>query len=343
MNYLSDIVQRVSRAPRWRSRIDNRFKGWPQMLFNAVMDFAVERGFRTLYSPTADLALRHTDPARQVRRELFDRVYDAAVAHRVEARRENDWWVVPIRRNRRRCVRSERVENAPSASSAASDPVVCVLHDVERGWGHLDVDPGFTERADRVGRESLPRMLAVERDLGVCATYNVVGTLLCEIRAEIERDRHALAFHSFDHRLDRPDQLARCRGVDYRLRGYRPPRSLLTPELVDGSLLRRGFAWIASAEPTWQRRGPRLEEGLVRIPVHLDDYPLHTGAQRYEEWELALLERVARAPLTVFGLHDCYGDRWLPGYPRLLRRLGEIATFRTLDQISNQAILAAAC
>ena len=43
------------------------------------------------------------------------------------------------------------------------------------------------------------------------ATYCVVGSLLSEVRDGLESDGHALAFHSFDHRLDRDDQLRRCR------------------------------------------------------------------------------------------------------------------------------------
>ncbi len=63
-------------------------------------------------------------------------------------------------------------------------------------------------------------------------TYNVVGTLLDGVRDRIEAGGHAVAFHSFDHG-DGLDQLHRCREVDYRLKGYRLPRSQPTPETTD--------------------------------------------------------------------------------------------------------------
>jgi hypothetical protein len=339
MNYLGDVVQRISRQREWKTKIDNRFKGWPRMLLNAILDFAIEHRFRTFYSPTADLVLEHTDPAREVQRPLFDRVYDAAVLESLEARREGKWWAVPVRRNRRRRVRPECVDGV----TAKEGPVVCLLHDIERGLGHLDVEPAFAERGERLGRESLPKILEIESQAGVAATYSVVGCFFDEVRGPIAAGGHALAFHSFNHRLEESDQLSRCRGVDYRIKGYRPPRSELTEELTDEALLRWNFEWIASAEPSWRRRGPELKEGLVRIPVHGDDFPLHTAAQSYEEWERDLLTGIESRPITVFGLHDCYADHWLSRFPRLLERIRQRATFKTLDELSIDSILAAAC
>ena len=57
-------------------------------------------------------------------------------------------------------------------------------------------------------------MLRIENELGVKATYNVVGSCMNEVRATIEGDGHCIAFHSYDHKIN-TDQLPNCREVDY--------------------------------------------------------------------------------------------------------------------------------
>ena len=49
-------------------------------------------------------------------------------------------------------------------------------------------------------------------------------------------------------------QLPRCREVDYRIKGYRPPRSQITPELSDRNLLFHNFEWLASMMAELARR-----------------------------------------------------------------------------------------
>ena len=130
-------------------------------------------------------------------------------------------------------------------------------------------------------------MLAVEASAGVRVTYNVVGQILPEVREQIESGGHALAFHSFDHRRD-GDQLRRCREVDYRLKGYRLPRSEPTPETTDEQLAFHNFEWLASSAHSLGLESPQLQNRVVRLPVALDDFPLYTG-------ELGL-RRVGGAP-----------------------------------------------
>ena len=134
----------------------------------------------------------------------------------------------------------------------------------------------------------------LEASAGVRATYNVVGTFLDDVRSAIERDGHTLAFHSFDH-SDDGDQLHRCREVDYRLKGYRLPRSRGTPETTDENLAFHNFEWLASGRVPLGTDLPVLRDRLVRLPVTLDDFPLYTGRQAYDEWESALLGQVERA------------------------------------------------
>ena len=57
MVHISDVVQRISRQREYKTRIENRFKGWSQMLMNSILNFAHERSLNVVLSPTAELAL----------------------------------------------------------------------------------------------------------------------------------------------------------------------------------------------------------------------------------------------------------------------------------------------
>jgi hypothetical protein len=222
----------------------------------------------------------------------------------------------------------------------AEERTVCVMHDLERGLGHRAEDPELAREAEATADERLAAMLAVEEDTGARVTYNVVGQILPEVRQQIESGGHALAFHSFDHSRD--DQLRRCRELDYRLKGYRLPRSELTAETTDEQLAFHNFEWIASSEASLGVDSPQLRNRIVRLPVTLDDFPLYTGQLAYDEWEKGLLEHVENAPYTALGLHDCYAHLWLPGYPQLLETLRSKARMSTLDEVSADVVMTAA-
>jgi hypothetical protein len=81
----------------------------------------------------------------------------------------------------------------------ACDKTICIVHDTEAGAGHRGIDDALAERADRTSREALDRMLAVESDMNVHATYSVLGVMLRDVREAIEQGGHALAFHSYEH------------------------------------------------------------------------------------------------------------------------------------------------
>jgi hypothetical protein len=338
MGYVSDLVQRIGRRREHKTQIEARFGGWRAMLLNAVLDFAAERGARTVRSATAALALRHTDPARDVQSEMFERVYDRAVERLLPARRAGDWWEIDMRAARERIVRLEHRDEARSVP----ERVICVYHDTERGRGHDDVDPAFAAAADRDGPAALESMLDIEARTGTRATYCVLGELLDEVRGPIEAGGHSVAFHSFDHRIEREDQLRRCRQVDYRIKGYRPPRSQITPELSDRNLLWHNFEWLANAARPLGTTEPVLRAGVVRLPVTSDDFGLHTGAVSYDDWEAELLAHARAHPFTAIGLHDCYAPTWIERYPALLERLGEAGELWTLDQVAAEVTLASA-
>ncbi len=362
MAYVSDLVQRISRRREHKTRVEKVFQGWSRLLHHAVLAVAVELGLRTLLVPTAALALRHTDPKRSPDPALFERVYDRHLAEVVAAERQGDWWRVDVARNRARAVRPDwRDEPLPTGKT------ICLCHDIERGLGHLDCDPAFARAVDGPSREALDRMLAIEAAAGVRGTYQVVGTLFDELRPAIAAGGHALAFHSFDHRVGprpgplgraaglarrvidrarRPErrllspQLQGCRTVDYRIKGYRPPRSRVTADLSDARLAYYNFEWLASSRYSLGRDTVTVENGLAKLPIHLDDFPLYRGQLTFDAWRARALELVRAQDYTALSVHDCYAAGWIDGYREFLQELAALGSFRTLDEVAADAFLA---
>jgi hypothetical protein len=338
ITHVSDLVQRISRRREYKTRIEQRFGGWRHMLLNAVFVFAQQHGVQRIHTATADLARRHTDTSRLPGIGLFERIYDQPVSEVVPARRDGDWWVIESNDARDRVLMPQgRTE------TIGHKKTVCICHDIERGMGHIEIDPVFAKRAEQESIGALAEMREIEADLGVRSTYCVVGSLMPELRDGLESDGHALAFHSFDHRADNDDQLRRCREVDYRIKGYRPPRSKMTGELADGRhLLYRNFEWLASG---WRSLGtdiPRMRAGLVRVPLIHDDFPLHTLSMSYDEWERVALGYVRDSDFVGIGLHDCYAPHWLPRYRHFLEQVGEMAELRTADEVAAEVTLCSA-
>ena len=77
----SDLCQQLYRHAelkrRCKTQVENRFGYWYRILFNAILDFAIECGFREIYCPTAAWILRATKKAIQP--DLFQRIYDSPV------------------------------------------------------------------------------------------------------------------------------------------------------------------------------------------------------------------------------------------------------------------------
>ncbi|MEO8601769.1 MAG: hypothetical protein ABI629_04240 [bacterium] len=343
MAHVSDVVQRIGRFPAYRTRIEKRFRGWHHMLLNSVANFALERGATRVLSPQASLALQHTDRQRTVQRDLFERIYDRDVCRRFpSARREGPWWVIDAA-----ALAAAAVVADPGSEPLRAERVVCIVHDTERGLGHRDVEPAFALEAERDAPGHLAAMLAIERAAGVRTTYAVVGNLLNEIRPSLAADAHCVAFHSYDHAPPgadgkAPPQLRACRSVDYRLKGYRVPRSRLTEELTEAQLCTYNFEWLAIAAKWLVSNEPRLSGGIVKIPIAFDDYRLHTATRTYDEWRRQALATVGANWFTAFGLHDCYAAHWLPHYAELLADLQSMATLHTLDAVAARATLAQA-
>jgi hypothetical protein len=336
MVHHADLVQRIGRVREHKTQIEKQLGGWPWMVLNAVLAFASERGLRAVRMPRSPLAMAHTDRARTVQPYLFERVYDRPVAEIPGALQRGEWWEIDLRR-----AREAIVMPVASREPIAEHRTVCVFHDLERGLGHRDEDPELARDAERHADRSLEAMLEAEAAAGARVTYNVVGQIFGEVSERVQAGGHALAFHSYDHGPEQ-HQLQRCRELDYRLKGYRLPKSRLTAETTDERLAYHNFEWLAGSPRSVGADAPALRNRLVRLPVALDDYSLYTGALSYEDWEAGLLERVRREPYTAVGLHDCYAGWWLKAYPRLLERLAAAAELRTLDEVSADAIIHAA-
>jgi hypothetical protein len=337
---VSDLVQRISHQRAFKTRVETVFHGWTHMLLNAIGNFAVREGATEIYVPTSELAMRHTDRARTVQPALFQRIYDRIVNERFEASRRGDWWRAEVPANAHRLLPQQKHE-----TPLRHEKTICGLHDIERGLGHTDVDPLFARSVVDSAPRHLEEMLRVEKAAGCRMTYSVVGCFLNEVRRRIDDDAHAIAFHSYDHRVDpSPDgdslsQLRRCREIDYRIKGYRAPRSVIIAELDEASLAYYNFEWLASSASSLGIQAPVLRRAIVKIPILFDDFPLYKRLMAYPEWEQRALRLIDATDFAVFGLHDCYADFWLPHYAGLLQRIEQRGTMKTLDQVAAEVIL----
>jgi hypothetical protein len=362
LNYVSDVVQRISRRQSYRTRIEKKFHGWHHMLMNAVMNFAVERGIKKVYSPASTLVMANTDRSRRVQKPMFERVYDGCVNPRFAAAREGNWWVIDVAANRERLVAPSKREETLRA-----DKTICIFHDIERGIGHVGVDANRARLADRIAPEALTQMLRCENAAGFKATYNVLGCFFDQVRGEIERGGHCLAFHSYDHRVRKywqwtkyydqvrrwlailkgaaqngnyRDQLYRCRLVDRRVRGFRPPGSFRTPEWSDQNLVSRNFEWYATSPWRVGSDRPVMQNRLVKIPLRFDDFSLYKNRVPFVDWEKWALGLIEQGDFVAFGLHDCYADFWLPHYGAFLEKIASLGSFKTLDDAANETLFA---
>jgi hypothetical protein len=302
------------------------------MIINSIVNFALEMGVRTIFLPSADLIMAHADRARKVQRELFDRVYDRGWRKQFSAKKHDGWWVMDVAENKHRVVQGKR-----ETELLEDEKTICICHDIERGLGHLDADPEWAAHANRNGPRALEEMLEIEASMDVKSTYDVVGALFKLIRDQIRAGRHCIAFHSFNHKLEEW-QLRRCRQVDSRIKGYRTPQSRITPELNDTNLCQNNFDWLASSISSFGLNTPLMQNRIVKIPIMTDDFDLYKRRVDYREWEAQLLRGIAQRKFTAFGLHDCYGEFWLPHYKELLAKIKNLGALQTLNTVSDRIV-----
>jgi hypothetical protein len=331
----SDLCQQIGRHSGLKTlcaaRLNNRFRYWYEILYNAILDFAVDLGLKRIYSPTARQIVGTT--AKPIDPALFFQIYDSHQS-RYQARLERvgnaEYWGVEVADNAHRIVRLERELSAIKLQPPPR--VICLFHDIEENVDSA-VDPQESHAA-------LLQMLEIERVQGVKTTYNVLGQLFAHDAPLIaEHPGHSIAFHTYNHRLDAMDQLPLVRGVDLQVKGYRTARSVITDELSDYSLGFYNFEWLMSSEYSFGFDLPKIENGIVKIPVHLDDHPLSIGRLNYEQWISRLMTTTDARRFVSVGLHDCYSSFWIEKYAELLDQLQKVGELWTCDQIINQAYL----
>lgn len=335
----SDLCQQLFRGGALgracKTRVESRFGRWYKMLTNAILDVALEHDVDTLYVPTARQIL--SGVRKPVRPDLFVRVYDWLAGRYVCGRTrvgDAEYWELPLAPNRDRVVRLTPGGGSLEQSAPTAGPTICVFHDVEEDV-HAPV--GQTEC-----REALRRMLDTEAQRGVKVTYNVVGTLWPGVREAVAAGGHCLGLHSYNHQLEEDGQLGRARAVDLQVRGYRPPQSILTAELDDYALSYHNFEWLMNSAQVFGFAEVRLENGIVKLPVHLDDYPLHTGELDYPRWLERLRALLNSRRFVAVGLHDCYARHWIDRYGALLDELRGAGELRNADEIADRTFMRSA-
>ena len=186
----SDLCQQLFRHAELKrsckTLVEKRFAHWYRLLFNAILDFAMESGIPAVYSPTAEWILSATK--RSVQPELFQRIYNspgsAYISKRI-VRQRAEYWEVPLREN------ADRVVRLMPASVPVPPPgrQICIFHDTEE-----NVDTAISAEECR---RNLTAMLSTEKQFGVRATYNVLGNLFDRKRDEILGGRSALPLIPF--------------------------------------------------------------------------------------------------------------------------------------------------
>ncbi|MBV9082460.1 MAG: hypothetical protein JOZ62_07295, partial [Acidobacteriaceae bacterium] len=259
----SDVCHQLFRHADLRrsckSQVQDRFGRWYALLVNAVLEFCLLHHARVAYFPTAKEVMAGT--RKQMSGDLFTRIYDYAGTRYVCSkvlRNTAEYWEVPVSPNADSIVRLRDAGNASPREDTTKR--IAIFHDIEE-----DVD---TPVSKLECKENLAAMLEIEKRLGVTGTYDVLGTLLNSKREEISLSNpaHSIAFHSYDHDVASTNQLERCRTVDLQIKGYRPPRSVVTEELSDSNLAYLNFEWLASSVRSLGFSNCRLENGIVKIP-----------------------------------------------------------------------------
>jgi peptidoglycan/xylan/chitin deacetylase (PgdA/CDA1 family)/ubiquinone/menaquinone biosynthesis C-methylase UbiE len=177
--------------------------------------------------------------------------------------------------------------------------LVTFYHDTEQNFG-IEVSP-------QQCREVTAEFLRIERKYGIKTTYNVVGKIYeeqPELIAQIERDGHEVAFHSYAHKYapdNYPNEIALCRKLSTLVKGYRSPRSQWNQAALD-ALWHNNFLW--SAENGGTREPYFIHSGLVRLPIAGDDWSVHAGQISLEGWARAFADLLGKGNCFGFGNHD---------------------------------------
>ncbi|GJL83890.1 MAG: hypothetical protein DHS20C01_35240 [marine bacterium B5-7] len=328
----SDLLQQLYRHPEfasYRTTIEGTYKAWYKLLWNAILIFARNHRISTVYGPTSETVSART--RQSINHRIFRRIYDYPLKRygltRVQINEESYWKI-------------EIDNNLPYLSDLkrSSMPIkqtkrICLMHDIE---ADVDTDIPFD-----LCIEHLRRMLDIEQKLDLPSTYNLLGKYFSSFMEVLRPAKNiAIGFHSYDHRIENLDQLSLVRDVNLQIQGYRPPQSILTSELTDYRLSYYNFEWLANSAYRFGFNDCRLTNGIVKIPIATDDYPLFTGEMDFDSWATDILARANEMPFFALSLHDCYARHWLDGYEDLLRKLSSTHEFINCDQIAAEMFVA---
>ena len=173
-----------------------------------------------------------------------------------------------------------------------------------------DIEQNIDNKADtNECRQIVKEFLNLEKAYGVSATYNVVGKLFQEqpdLIGWILGDGQEVAFHSYNHYSDwQPKYYASeinlCSKVSFLPKGYRSPQSRWNQTTLK-TLSEKGFLWNAendnSKEPYF------IYRNLIRLPIAADDWPLHTGRLKIDDWIKLFRNLLENKLYFAFGSHD---------------------------------------
>jgi len=330
LNYVADVVQRISRRRELKTRIETALRGWAYMLLNGLLNFAVEMRIRTFFSPTAELVMQNSRPAQPA---LFERIYDHAVGALFVVRRQGPWWVIDVEANRHRLVRPE-----PRTAPTRPEAMFCLVHDL--GTRDTAGRPAVTGpfQAMRLVEDTA----RVAKELGWPVTFIAPRAVFDEVRHRVAGEGHALGFASDDALASRElgAELVRCRSVDQRTKGYRlaDARPAESREAVE--LCYHKFDWLLVAGSRTKGAMLALERGVVNIPISLDDRAL--AGLESDTWASELDAIVNTRLPVVVSLGESWSRLDLDRRRRLLERVPIQVDVKTCDQLSEAFTLSRA-
>jgi len=402
LDRISDIVQRIYLRKEYRTRINSCFRHWHHMLLNSILNFAVERNLTCVYSPSADFLIKkfyNGGVKPKVDRRLFDRIYDRDVKMHFDVEQKDGMWLIDVKKNYHKLIIPEKRDTIVKDDKKT----ICIFHDIEKGLGNIGVDPGFAKSGDNDAATTLKKILRIEKEVNVITTYNVVGSILIEVRKSIEKDGHCIAFHSYNHQISRQpvtnymcdesailtlisklgykvtycinvirkllslnpvgykpvstvyrkvinkmrqklslppiiNQLAECRNVDWRIKGYRHYQPQKISAVSDYDLCYYNFEWIAIDEKLPEAK-PTLQNRVVKIPVFCDDYEINKHHLSYEGWEKKIVERIKQSDFTAISLPDYNANYWLSHYSNFLEKVRSLGQLKTFEEVADQVFL----
>lgn len=173
-----------------------------------------------------------------------------------------------------------------------------------------DTEQNFDSSANPIDcRNIINEFLKLEKKYNVSTTYNIVGKLFKEqpdLIDNILNEGQEVAFHSYNHQTDwNADyylkEIELCRRISKIPMGYRSPRSQINQKAVE-TIWENGFLW--NAEGDYHTEPYFIYEGLVRLPITGDDWPLYLREVTADKWIHNFAKILKSRRYIAFGLHD---------------------------------------